>query len=424
MNKLKLFFIAIVVACISIIHVEAASFGMTASKNQVAPNSTFTVRVGGDCIGRVDLKVTNGSLSSSSVWVEQGYITVTVTAGASGNVTVTATPVTGFSDADANIYNPGSRSVSVKITEPNKPSTPSTTKPSGNTSTTSKKSSENELESLKVDVGSLSPKFNPSTTEYSLNLSKDTKELTIEAKAKDSKAKISGLGKINLKSGNNKITITVTAENGSKKTYLITAYVDESPEVFLDYKDGKIGIAKNLDGVEIPENFQKGEHEIDGKKITVFTNDKLTILFGINGVERDFYLFDKEKNAITNKFIPIKISNMPYYIVDKKPPYDFLIQEKIDIEKEFDCYRFESTENNYCIFSAIDAQGVYREYLYEEMEKTSQIFPEFLLTYQKETKTKDTAIVYILSGLLAVFIASTAFMFAKLKKRNKDEKNK
>lgn len=94
------------------------SFGISASSSTVAPNGTFTVKIGGECIGRVDLTVTNGTLSENKIWVENGYNSVSVTAGSSGTVTVTAIPYEGMSDIDANLYTPGSKSVTVTIVEP------------------------------------------------------------------------------------------------------------------------------------------------------------------------------------------------------------------------------------------------------------------------------------------------------------------
>lgn len=111
----------------------AASFNMTSSSKQVAPGGTFSVSVGGDCIGRVNIKVTGGTTAQTAIWVEENYQTITVTAGNSGTVTVTATPEAGFSDSDANEYKPGNRTVSINIVAP---SQPTETKPSGNTSNT------------------------------------------------------------------------------------------------------------------------------------------------------------------------------------------------------------------------------------------------------------------------------------------------
>ena len=139
--------------------VSAASFSMTASATQIAPGAKFTVSVGGDCIGRVNLKATGGTLSQSAIWVEENRQTITVTAGNSGTITVTATPEPGFSNSDGDEYKPGSRTVSIKIvapaqtttpqpstgantSNPTKPQTPN--KPQGTTTTTKPSTSNNQ----------------------------------------------------------------------------------------------------------------------------------------------------------------------------------------------------------------------------------------------------------------------------------------
>ena len=139
--------------------VSAASFSMTASATQVAPGAKITVSVGGDFIGRVKLKATGGTLSQSAIWVEENRQTITVTAGNSGTITVTATPEPGFSNSDGDEYKPGSRTVSIKIiapaqtttpqpstgantSNPTKPQTPN--KPQGTTTTTKPSTSNNQ----------------------------------------------------------------------------------------------------------------------------------------------------------------------------------------------------------------------------------------------------------------------------------------
>ena len=94
---------------------------MSASTSTVVCGS-FTISVGGNCYGKVDLSVSGGFISTNSIWVDNDYQTVTVTAGSSGNVTVVATPVKGFSDPNENEYYPGKRTVSVTIVQPQKPS--------------------------------------------------------------------------------------------------------------------------------------------------------------------------------------------------------------------------------------------------------------------------------------------------------------
>ena len=106
------------------VYAAGGTFNISPSKYTVAPGETFTVTIGGACTGRVDVSVSNGTTATSMTWVEipwgarEGYTSFQVTAGTSGSVTVTATPFEGFSDPDAELFEPGSKSVTVKIEKP------------------------------------------------------------------------------------------------------------------------------------------------------------------------------------------------------------------------------------------------------------------------------------------------------------------
>lgn len=79
-------------------------------------------------------------------------------------------------------------------------------------------SNNNNLSSLSISPGSIN--FNGGTA-YSTSVGADVTSVTVSAAAQDSKAKISGTGPRNLNYGSNDINVTVTAEDGSKKTYTI-----------------------------------------------------------------------------------------------------------------------------------------------------------------------------------------------------------
>lgn len=119
MKKLIKFMMSVLLVMqVVITPVFAASFTGYASTNTVEPGGTFTVSFGGECVGRLDITVDNGTISTNKVWVEENYQTITVTAGQSGVVTVTATPFEGFSTPEAELYDAGSRSVTVTIVQP------------------------------------------------------------------------------------------------------------------------------------------------------------------------------------------------------------------------------------------------------------------------------------------------------------------
>lgn len=79
------------------------------------------------------------------------------------------------------------------------------------------RSKENNLSALALSNGEIN--FEENKTTYEINIDASTTAIT--ATAKDSKAKVEGLGVKDLKYGVNKFEIVVTAENGSKKTYTI-----------------------------------------------------------------------------------------------------------------------------------------------------------------------------------------------------------
>ena len=79
------------------------------------------------------------------------------------------------------------------------------------------KSNNNYLSELIVDVENFN--FDKNITEYTLEVDNDIQIITISAKPEDEKAQVTGTGQKALKVGENKYTITVTAEDESKKEY-------------------------------------------------------------------------------------------------------------------------------------------------------------------------------------------------------------
>lgn len=85
----------------------------------------------------------------------------------------------------------------------------------------SSKSSDATLKSLSVKGVSLNKKFSANTTKYSVSVGNNIDNVTVNAKANSSKAKVSITGNKNLKVGGNTVNITVTAEDGTQKVYKI-----------------------------------------------------------------------------------------------------------------------------------------------------------------------------------------------------------
>ena len=89
-------------------------------------------------------------------------------------------------------------------------------------------SKNNNLSSLGVTGYDLSPAFNKDTIEYSVSVPSDVEKITITGAVEDKAASVNGLGEFDVSEGENKFDITVTAENGSQKTYTLKVNVEDT----------------------------------------------------------------------------------------------------------------------------------------------------------------------------------------------------
>ena len=86
--------------------------------------------------------------------------------------------------------------------------------------------SNNYLTSLSVQGYNFTTEFSKTKTTYFVNVANDVTSLQINTEAEDENATVTVYGNESIKSGQNKILISVTAENGDVKTYRI--YVNKS----------------------------------------------------------------------------------------------------------------------------------------------------------------------------------------------------
>ena len=105
-----------------------------------------------------------------------------------------------------------------------------------------------DLKSLKIGKYAISPKFDANTLEYSVKVGKDVDKVIVEAKTLNPKAKLTGAGEVNLIAGNNRVTLTVVAEDGTVKTYVVNIIRAGNPSI-VDNGNGSIDIGTASNGV-------------------------------------------------------------------------------------------------------------------------------------------------------------------------------
>ena len=244
---------AILMICLKVSEVNAASYSITASQSTVTVGTTVTLTASVNA-GSWNLKITgNGisqpllgettttsntsaSASASFTPTEPGtytfYLTGDVTdyetevteTGISKSVTITVNPAPEVPPTTGESTGTGSETNTESQEKPNANNVPNETQKPTTPQVT--KSSNNYLSGITIGTGTLSPEFYRETFEYTVEFDDtvnlyDLKEIEISATAEDNRATVEGAGTIQLNDGENNITLTVTAENGTARTYTI-----------------------------------------------------------------------------------------------------------------------------------------------------------------------------------------------------------
>ena len=210
-------------------HVDAAYISISLNKTTASAGETISGTISSDCIGRVNLSSSNGTLSTDRVWIEGGSQSFTVTVGSSGSTAITATAENGkMSNAGTDVVvSPAGASISIGASSSGSSSSSSSSNTgstsngsTSGTSTTSKESSNANLSNLGIRPNDFSG-FKPGTTTYNVTVPEDVESVEVYATAQDSGATISGTGTKTLQKGANALNVVVTAEDGTTKTYTI-----------------------------------------------------------------------------------------------------------------------------------------------------------------------------------------------------------
>ena len=137
------------------------------------------------------------------------------------------------------------------------------------TSATNKKSSNANLSNLGIKPNDFSG-FKPTITTYNVTVSEDVEEINVYATAQDSKATVSGTGKKQLESGKNTVSVVVTAEDGTSKTYTININKSENAKnsTKIDNQDESKGLSElKIEGLTLEPEFSTNTYEYTTKYI-------------------------------------------------------------------------------------------------------------------------------------------------------------
>lgn len=151
---------------------------------------------------------------------------------------------------------------------------------------TSSGDNNNYLKSLSVSGTSISPKFDKFTASYTAKVNAEVSSVTINANPLGKNAKVSGKGKVSLKTGENTIKVTCTAASGVKRTYTIKItrkaasqtlqQGDVNGDKYLTVVDALLMLRYNAGKTKLdPAQLKRADMNGDGKVDVI---DALTLL--------------------------------------------------------------------------------------------------------------------------------------------------
>lgn len=151
---------------------------------------------------------------------------------------------------------------------------------------TSSGDNNNYLKSLSVSGTSISPKFDKFTASYTAKVNAEVSSVTVNANPLGKSAKVSGKGKVSLKTGENTVKVTCTAASGVKRTYTIKItrkaasqtlqQGDVNGDKYLTVVDALLMLRYNAGKTQLdPAQLKRADMNGDGKVDVI---DTLTLL--------------------------------------------------------------------------------------------------------------------------------------------------
>ena len=306
-------------------------------------------------------------------------------------------------------------------------STPTNNTTSNNTYTDDDESSDATLKSLSVEGFKLDKEFNKDVLEYNVELSSDTTKININAVANDENATVNGIGEKEVKEGNNTIQILVTAQNGTTKTYVINAFVQEKSPIVVTVDSKKYTVLKKLVGIETPIGFEKSKIKIKDTDVECFFNKKIEYYLvalkdSIGNIT--LYIYNKDDYS---KYLPLTNEDLNIIVLrarESEIPHRYK-RSKFKYEGQNVIGYALSEKSDFRLVYAIDTStGEKGFYLYDTKYKTIQRFYNDQVTVYVELIQKCKLAFLILGGFILLLTIMIIILLSKNVKFKKMYLNK
>lgn len=402
-------FLSLIMFVILPLNAKAGSLSISASTTSVTVGNNVIITVKATNVaGTISLTSSNGSILSggtNSVWMENETKVFTFKANRAGTVNVTVIPAN-MGDFDSNGAYTASKSVTINVK--NKP--------------TIVLSGDNNLSSLGIEGYELTPEFNKDTLEYSALIAPDTTSINVIATPSHGNANITGNGTREVTDGDNRLEITVTAENGTSKTYVINAKVEEYNPIKVKVDNNEYTVVRKKSQLTAPNNYQETTVKINDEDIPAFTSEisgyTLVALKDEAG-NQNFYVYDNGKYTLYKEFGFGKLTLYPLEMSKKDIPSGYTKTNIQYNDQDIIAYKLNKNSKYSLIYAMNIETGKKNIYMYDSKENTVQIYNTEEIDKLNE---KIELYFYIIIGLsslsLLLFILCIVSLFKKKNKKN------
>ena len=373
-------------------NVDAASLNVTGSSSVTIGSSIVVKVTASELAGRFSITSSNGNVLSggtASTWIENSTQTFTFRANGVGTATITVVPVD-VADYSGKVY---SASKSITVTVKPKP--------------VIVLSGDNGLASLGVDGKELSPAFNRDTLEYSVELEPDTTSINISASPSHGGASIIGSGVREVVDGENRLEIVVTAENGSKRTYVLNASVKEYNPIKQKVDGKEYTVVRKKSLLKAPENYTETTTMINGEEVPAFTSDvtKYTLV-GLRNESGNInlYVYKDSSYTLYNEYNFNKVILYPIEMPIDLVPSGYEKSKIIYNDNELFAYKINELSHFAILYGMNVETGEEHIYMYDEEEDTIQIYNDEKIKVLEDELEQMKLIVSVLSGVSAFLL--------------------
>lgn len=260
------------------------------------------------------------------------------------------------------------------------------------------------LASIKPSSGTLTPKFSPNVTNYTISVPYTTTSLSLSVTTQDKGAKTSVSGKNALAVGKNTQVITVTAPNGTTKKYTVvinrsanqttttsgtgttttTATAPQEDPLEVEVNGVLMTVSDTQPDATLPDGFKWTHITINNISVSAAVNEKtnITLVYLVDPQSENaaFYIYDEVAETFS-AFHPLKVSGGDYILREMPagliPPARAVKGVYTFGSTERTVYQFEDTAlEDIVLVYATSPAGKTGLYVYDTTDGSMQLYRE------------------------------------------------